>query len=423
MLDLKWLIENEKIAIKGLQKRKFNTKKVTELVKLVKTRNEFNHSVEQLQFKRNELSQQIGIHKRNKNEELAAKCMNEVANVKEEIESKIILLNDLNKKVDTLALQIPNIPDASVPVGKDEDDNVVINEYPNLGRGLVKGVKAHYDIAKDLDIIDFERSVKLAESRFVLYKKDGAKLVRALASFMLDVHTQNGYEEFMPAHLVNSKMLYGTGQLPKFKKDLYKLQGEDLWLIPTAEVPVTNIYNNEIIDLKETKKFVAYTKCFRSEAGSGGKDTRGLIRQHEFHKVELVKLSNHKNVQQDFIDTVEDAKSILKLLEIPFRELLLCSGDIGFSSAKTIDLELWVPSEQKYREVSSISIFNDFQARRAMIRYRDEDGKSRYANTINGSGVAIDRIVAAILENYQNPDGSISIPSRLIPYFGKDIIK
>ncbi|MBN0919523.1 serine--tRNA ligase [[Mycoplasma] gypis] len=421
MLDLKWLMANEKEAKQGLKNRGFDTAVVDKLIEKVQKRNELNHFVENLQAKRNELSQQVGILKRNKQD--ASKEMEEVARVKEQIEHSSEDLEKLNLEVNELASGVPNVPYLDVPVGADEDENVVIREYPNLGRGLVKGVKPHYEIAKDLDIVDFERSVKLAESRFVTYKKDGAKLVRALASFMLDTHINNGYEEIMPAHLVNSKMLFGTGQLPKFKEDLYKLENEDLWLIPTAEVPVTNYHNSEILDLSKTKKFVAYTKCFRSEAGSGGKDTRGLIRQHEFHKVELVKLSNDENVLNDFYETVEDAKSILKLLEIPFRELSLCTGDIGFSSAKTIDLELWVPSEQKYRETSSISVFFEFQARRAMIRYRDESGKTKYANTINGSGLAIDRVVAAILENYQNPDGSITVPKVLVPYMQKEVIK
>ncbi|MCU4116989.1 serine--tRNA ligase [Mycoplasma zalophi] len=421
MLDLKWLLQNQDKAIEGLKNRNFDTNEVLKLIDFVTKRNKKTFEVEQLQAQRNQFSEEIGILKRNKKP--VDKVLEKVNEIKTLIEKESIELNSLNEQVEQLALSIPNIPYHDVPVGKSEDENVVINEYPTLGRGLVKNVKPHYEIAKDLDIVDFERSVKLAESRFVLYKKDGAKLVRALTNFMLDTHISNDYEELMPAHLVNSKMLIGTGQLPKFKEDLYKLENEDLWLIPTAEVPVTNYHNQEIIDLSKTKKFVAYTKCFRSEAGSGGKDTRGLIRQHEFHKVELVKLSNNENVLQDFYDTVEDAKSILKLLEIPFRELSLCTGDIGFSSAKTIDLELWIPSEQKYRETSSISVFFDFQARRSMIRYRDNDNKIQYANTINGSGLAIDRVVAAILENYQNEDGTISIPKVLVPYFGKELIK
>ncbi|QJR44328.1 serine--tRNA ligase [Mycoplasma miroungirhinis] len=421
MLDLKSLLQDPNKAIRGLKNRNFDTNELLKLIDLVTKRNKKTFELEQNQALRNQLSEQIGIFKRNK--QPVGDILKQVNEVKLLIEKENTELNSLNQQVEDIALRIPNIPYDDVPVGVDEDENVVINEYAKLGRGLVKNVKAHYEIAKDLDIVDFERSVKLAQSRFVLYKKEGAKLVRALANFMLDTHINNGYEELMPAHLVNAQMLMGTGQLPKFKEDLYKLENEDLWLIPTAEVPVTNYHNQEIIDLSKTKKFVAYTKCFRSEAGSGGKDTRGLIRQHEFHKVELVKLSNKENVLKDFYDTVEDAKNILKLLEIPFREVVLCTGDIGFSSAKTIDLELWIPSEQKYRETSSISVFFDFQARRSMIRYRDNENKVQYANTINGSGLAIDRVVAAILENYQNADGTISIPQALIPYFGKDLIK
>ena len=370
--------------------------------------------LEKLLAKKNELSQEIGIQKRNKKN--PEKLINEVNLLKEEIDKIELKADKSINKVNELVLQIPNIPYDDVPIGHSDLDNVVIKEHATLGRGLVKNVEPHYDIATKLDIIDFSRAVKLAQTRFVLYKKEGAALIRALENFMLDTHIKNGYEEIMPPHIVNSKMLYGTGQLPKFKEDLFKLEGNDLWLIPTAEVPVTNYHYDEILDLSKPKKYVAYTKCFRSEAGSGGRDTRGIIRQHEFHKVELVKVVKQEDGMTEWEKMVNDAKNILELLEIPYREVMLSTGDIGFSSAKTIDLELWIPSEEKYRETSSISICNDFQARRAKIRYRNDEGKTTYAFTMNGSGLAIDRVMAAILENYQNKDGSISIPKVLIPY-------
>lgn len=414
MLDLKYILNNKNYIIKKLSTRNYDISNIEKIVKLIEKRNQLIFKLEKLLAKKNELSQEIGIQKRNKKN--PEKLINEVNLLKEEIDKIELKADKSINKVNELVLQIPNIPYDDVPIGHSDLDNVVIKEHPTLGRGLVKNVEPHYDIATKLDIIDFSRAVKLAQTRFVLYKKQGAALIRALENFMLDTHIKNGYEEIMPPHIVNSKMLYGTGQLPKFKEDLFKLEGNDLWLIPTAEVPVTNYHYDEILDLSKPKKYVAYTKCFRSEAGSGGRDTRGIIRQHEFHKVELVKVVKQEDGITEWEKMVNDAKNILELLEIPYREVMLSTGDIGFSSAKTIDLELWIPSEEKYRETSSISICNDFQARRAKIRYRNDEGKTTYAFTMNGSGLAIDRVMAAILENYQNSDGSISIPKVLIPY-------
>lgn len=414
MLDLKYILNNKNYIIKKLSTRNYDISNIEKIVKLIEKRNQLIFKLEKLLAKKNELSQEIGIQKRNKKN--PEKLINEVNLLKEEIDKIELKADKSINKVNELVLQIPNIPYDDVPIGHSDLDNVVIKEHPTLGRGLVKNVEPHYDIATKLDIIDFSRAVKLAQTRFVLYKKEGSALIRALENFMLDTHIKKGYEEIMPPHIVNSKMLYGTGQLPKFKEDLFKLEGNDLWLIPTAEVPVTNYHYDEILDLSKPKKYVAYTKCFRSEAGSGGRDTRGIIRQHEFHKVELVKIVKQEDGMIEWEKMVNDAKNILELLEIPYREVMLSTGDIGFSSAKTIDLELWIPSEEKYRETSSISICNDFQARRAKIRYRNDEGKTTYAFTMNGSGLAIDRVMAAILENYQNNDGSISIPKVLIPY-------
>ncbi|AZZ65696.1 serine--tRNA ligase [Metamycoplasma phocicerebrale] len=421
MLDLKYILKNKQEVIKKLSSRNFDHSALTRIYELGDKRNELIHNLEILQAKRNKLSEEIGIKKRNKKD--VNNEMEEVNTIKSKIDKLEKETNEIITLVDDLRLQIPNIPYDDVPIGKDENDNICISEHPKLGRGLVKGVKPHYEIANELEIVDFVRAVKLAKTRFALYKNDGARLVRALENFMLDTHIANGYKEIMPMHLVNSAMLYGTGQLPKFAEDLFKVENEDLWLIPTAEVPVTNFHYDEILNLDKPIKYVAYTKCFRSEAGSGGKDTKGLIRQHEFHKVELVKFTKEEDGLIEWQKTVNDAKNILELLEIPYRELLLSTGDMGFGSAKTIDLELWIPSEQRYRETSSISIYKDFQAIRAKIRYRTNDNKTKYAYTINGSGLAIDRVVAAILENYQNPDGSISVPKVLIPYMQKEIIK
>ncbi|VEU81952.1 serine--tRNA ligase [Mycoplasmopsis arginini] len=421
MIELKYLLKNKEEVLKKLAYRNFDHSALDKIYELGDKRNQLIHNLEVLQAQRNKLSEEIGIKKRrNESCDLLMEEVNKIKNEISEIENET---NEIVKLVDDLRLQIPNIPYDDVPLGLDENDNVCIGEYPNLGRGLVKNVLPHYEIATKLDIVDFQRAVKLAKSRFALYKNDGARLIRALENFMLDTHIQNGYKEIMPMHLVNSNMLYGTGQLPKFAEDLFKIENTDLWLIPTAEVPVTNFHYDEILDLENPIKYVAYTKCFRSEAGSGGKDTKGLIRQHEFHKVELVKFVKEEDGLVEWQKTVDDAKRILELLEIPFRELVLSTGDMGFGSAKTIDLELWIPSEQRYRETSSISIYKDFQAIRAKIRHRTKDNKTKYAYTINGSGLAIDRVVAAILENFQNPDGTISIPKVLIPYMGKEIIK
>ncbi|AZG68481.1 serine--tRNA ligase [Mycoplasma struthionis] len=421
MIDLKYILNNEKQVKEALQKRSFDLAVIDEIIAKGKKRNDLIYTLSQKQAKRNEISETIGIKKRNKED--CEELFKEVALVKEEIDNIEKQTNDLINEVNKLLLLVPNMPYEDVPYGVDENDNITLKEHNTLGRGLVEVKKAHYEIAADLDLVDFVRAVKLAKTRFVLYKNDGAKLVRALANFMLDTHIANGYKEIMPAHLVNSDMLYGTGQLPKFAEDLFKIENEDLWLIPTAEVPVTNYHYDEILNLDKPIKYVAYTKCFRSEAGSGGKDTRGLIRQHEFHKVELVKFVKEEDALKEWQKTVDDAKSILELLEIPYRELLLCSGDMGFGSAKTIDLELWLPSEKRYRETSSISIYKDFQARRAKIRYRDENNKIKYAYTINGSGLAIDRVMAAILENYQNEDGSITVPKVLVKYLNKEKIQ
>lgn len=271
-------------------------------------------------------------------------------------------------------------------------------------------------------MIDIPRAVKQSGSRFVIYKNEGSKLVRALINFMLDLHKQKGYDEFLTPYLVRSEMLFGTGQLPKFKEDMFKVENSDLYLIPTAEITLTNYYNNEIVNLDKPFKACAYTECFRSEVGSSGKDTKGIIRQHQFKKVEIVKVTTKDDAIKEFNLMLEDAKNVLFKLEIPFREVLLSTGDMGFSSRKTIDLELWLPSESKYREVSSVSYMGDFQARRAKIRYKNQDQKTEYAHTMNGSALAVDRLLAAIIEQYLDTDGNLVIPKVLVPYMGMDKI-
>ncbi|TDV24485.1 seryl-tRNA synthetase [Mycoplasmopsis mustelae] len=414
MLDIKYVLSNVDKVKKGLQKRRFDMSFFDKFLNLAKQRGQSMSDAQNAKSKLSQLSKQFQFYKNDKIR--LEQLKQEIVKIKQDEVNLNQHANSLNTKINEMLLSIPNLPLDSVPVGSDENDNQVLYEFANLGRGLVKDIKPHYEIAKDLDIIDIERAVKLSGSRYVIYKNQGSKLVRALINFMLDLHTSKGYQEFNTPVIVKEHILYGTGQLPKFVDDLYKISGANEYLIPTAEVTLTNIYNNEIIDLSTTFKATAYTECFRSEAGSSGKDTKGILRQHQFKKIELVKITNKDVAWDEYLKTVDDARSVLEALEIPYRAVILCGGDLGFSSMFTTDLELWLPSEQRYREVSSVSYFGDFQARRAMIRYRDAESKVHYAHTINGSGLAVDRVIAALLEIYQNPDGSISIPTVLQPY-------
>ena len=420
MLDLKNILNNFDNVKQKLASRNFDVSVLDKIKEVAQKRSKLMTKLQSLEAKRNQLSKEFG--KAKAKGDSAIDILAKVSKVKKEIwvikDSEI----NINKEIKKLLLIVPNLPNKNTPTGKDENANLVINEYPNLGRQKVTDVKPHYEIALELDIVDFERAVKLSGTRFWAYKGLGAKLVRSLESFMLDIHIKKGYIEIVPPVLVKSKIMEGTGQLPKFSEDLFKIENEDKWLIPTAEVPLTNFYSNEILDLTKPIALTAYTPCFRKEAGSGGKDTKGLIRAHQFNKVELVKLVKNEDLQLEFNKTINDAKHILELLELPYRELRLCTGDIGFSVEETIDLEVWMPSENRYREISSISAYGNFQARRANIRYKDENGKKYIANTINGSGLAIDRTIAAILENYQNKDGTIDIPKALIKYMGYEKI-
>ncbi len=410
MLDVKLLKNDIDAVIESLNSRNFDQDLLRKISILISNRNQNINILSKLQSSRNTISKHISLAE-NKEDLL------EKAN---EIKDEVLLMEDkvreLQYELDSLLPLVPNIPLPNVPIGDSEEDNIIISEFPKIGRGLVKAMKPHYEIGIEKDIIDFERAVKMSGARFVIFKKEGAKLVRALSNFMLDSHIENGYIEMHVPLMVNSNTMYGTGQLPKFKDDLFKIENSDLWMISTGEIPLTNYYNDEIIDLTKPQLFCAFTPCFRSEAGASGRDTRGLIRSHQFNKVEIVKFTNEQNAMEEFEKTVKDAEKLLIALEIPYRKVLLCTGDMGFSSKMTYDLELWLPSEQKYREVSSISYFGDFQSRRAMIRYKDEQEKIQYAHTINGSGLAIDRVIAALLEQYQNEDGTIDIPKVLIPY-------
>ncbi|WNM13309.1 serine--tRNA ligase [Mesomycoplasma ovipneumoniae] len=412
-MDIRLILNNKSFVEKKLSDRGFDISLIAELYQKAQKRNLLRQEIDELLAQKNKASKQIGLYVReNKDPE---DLKNQVSQIKDKLANLEIEWQKLDNWVSQKILEVPNLPDDSVPFGNSELDNQVIYHW-GKPKKIDPKIKPHYEFGKSKDILDFKRAVKISGNRFVIYKKLAAKLVRALINFMIDTHVNSGYEEIIPNTLVLENSLYGTGQLPKFSEDLYSLKNSDLWLIPTAEVPLTNYYQDEIIDLEKPISLVGYSKCYRSEAGSGGKDTRGLIRLHEFHKVELVKITNEADGIKEFDNVVQDAAKILKLLNIPYRAVLLCTGDLGFSSKKTIDLEAWLPSEQTYREVSSISYCGDFQARRAKIRYRDEKNNI-YAHTINGSGLAIDRIVAILLEQNQNPDGSWTIPEVLKPYF------
>ncbi|MCK5866803.1 MAG: serine--tRNA ligase [Mycoplasmataceae bacterium] len=414
MLNLKYIVSNTQEVKTKLNTRGFDSSVIDEIVILAKRRTEVLTKIQSLESERNIISKEIGILK-SQGKDINGVLV-KVSSIKKEIESIKGNVEEVNSKIRKHLLYIPNLPSNNTHVGASEVDNKVIEKCV-IGRGEVKGVKPNYEIAKDLDIVDFESAVKLSGSRFWSYKGEGSRLVRALENFMLDVHTKNGYIEWRLPVLVKSSMLEGTGQLPKFGDDLFKIENRDLYLIPTTEVPLTNIHNNEIINVDKPIQYTAFTTCFRAESGSGGKDMKGLIRSHQFNKVELVKFVKPEESEVEFHKTLKDARSILEMLELPYRVLELCTGDIGFSAERTIDLEIWLPSEERYRETSSVSLFGDYQARRASIRYRTEDG-NKYPHTINGSALAIDRVVAAILEVYQNNDGTIDVPEVLQKYMG-----
>jgi seryl-tRNA synthetase len=417
MLEIKFVRQNMSLVQEALKNR--NTTADLEIFqKSDEDRREILAKVESLRHRRNVVSQQISeLKKAGQDADDLVKEMRDVGNTIKELETSMTKLDDLLKK---LLLRIPNIPHASIPIGKDEKDNKVVRVVGDPADFDFK-VKAHWEIGEDLKILDFERASRITGARFPLYFGAGAKLERSLINFMLDIHTtRHGYKEVLPPFIVNRESITNTGQLPKFEEDLFKLQGWDFFLIPTAEVPVTNIHQNEILDEDILPVYyVAYSPCFRSEAGSYGKDTRGLIRQHQFNKIEMVKFSKPENSYDELETLTDNAETILKKLELPYRVIALCTGDLGFSAAKTYDLEVWMPAQGVYREISSCSNFEDFQARRGNIRFKRRGQKgTELVHTLNGSGLAVGRTVAAILENYQQVDGSVKVPQALKPYMG-----
>ena len=382
-------------------------------------------AVEELRAKRNSLSKQIGQIKREKGDEAAAAAMKEVGELKDTMAAKEAELDPLKNQIDNLLLSIPNLPHEGIPVGKSDADNPEVKPCDIPLPKFDFTPLDHQAVGEKLGILDFAAAATLSGSRFALYKGDGARLERAIISFFLDTHAKKGYTEILPPVIVNEEIMYGTGQLPKFREDMYELTGEPKqFLISTAEIPLTNLNRSrQIAEAELPIKLTAWTPCFRKESGTYGKDTRGLIRNHQFNKVELVMLSKPEESYKMLEVMVEDAQDVLRQLGLPYHVVELCSGDIGFSSAKTYDIEVWMPSENRFREISSCSNCLDFQARRMGMRYKNANGKLEFVHTLNGSGVAVGRTFAAILENFQQKDGSVIIPEVLRPYFGKDKIE
>lgn len=418
MIDIKWLRNEYAKVEQGLTNRGKSLDLIADFPVLDTKRRDLLQETDQLKNRRNTVSQEVAKLKKTGGD--ADALIIEMREVGDRIKQLDEEVRAVEVQVDELMLSIPNVPHESVPIGASEDDNVElrrIGEQPAFDFEP----RAHWDLAQELGILDFERAAKVTGSRFTFYRGLGARLERALINFMMDLHSdKHGYEEVLPPYLVNRDSLIGTGQLPKFEEDLFKISDSDYYLIPTAEVPVTNLHREEILSLEELPKhFVAYSSCFRSEAGAAGRDTRGLIRQHQFNKVELIKLAKPEESYDELEKMTANAEKVLELLGLSYRVLALCTGDMGFTAAKTYDLEVWLPSAGTYREISSCSNVEDFQARRAGIRFRrDVKSKPEFVHTLNGSGLAVGRTVAAILENYQQADGSIVIPEVLRAYMG-----
>lgn len=417
MLDIKRIRTDFDGVASKLATRGVTAESLENIKELDAKRREILVTVEELKAERNTVSAEIAQAKRNK--ENVDDKITAMQKLSADVKNLDAELFEIDEKLNAILAVLPNTPHDSVPVGVDEEENVEVRRW-GTPREFNFEPKAHWDLGEDLDILDWERGAKVTGARFLFYKNLGARLERALYNFMLDEHIAEGYQEIITPYMVNRDSMYGTGQYPKFKEDTFELTDTNYVLIPTAEVPLTNYYRNEILEEKDLPiYFTAMSPSFRSEAGSAGRDTRGLIRLHQFHKVEMVKFATPEQSYDELEKMTANAENILQKLGLPYRVLSLCTGDMGFSAAKTYDLEVWIPAQNAYREISSCSNTEDFQARRAQIRYRDAaDGKVKLLHTLNGSGLAVGRTVAAILENYQNEDGSVTIPEVLRPYMG-----
>lgn len=418
MLDRKYLREHLEEVTQKLTNRGVEESTLSQFKDLDAQRRTLLTEVESLKQTRNSVSQEIAQIKRNRGD--AEALIQQMQEIGQQISGLEQDLARVDQDLANIEHRLPNIAHDSVPIGADEEDNVEVRRWGTVSEFSFEPLN-HWDLAENLGILDFERAGKVTGSRFVFYKGLGARLERALYNFMLDTHTQkNGYTEVIPPYIVNQDSMFGTGQYPKFKEDTFELNDDRHFvLIPTAEVPLTNYYRNEVLDIEDLPvKFTAMSPSFRSEAGSAGRDTRGLIRMHQFHKVEMVKYAHPDHSYEELEAMVVNAEEILQALELPYRVITLCTGDMGFSASKTYDLEVWVPGQNTYREISSCSNTEAFQARRAMIRFRNAEGKLNYVHTLNGSGLAVGRTLVAILENYQQADGTIKIPTALVPYMG-----
>ncbi len=420
MLDIRRIRENPEAVKEALRKRRTDgySNEIDAILEIDVERRAISTDVDTMRAKQNAVSKEIPKIKKEGGDVSAV--MAEMKELSDEIKDKTARLSELEEKQRTLLLSVPNTPHESVPVGGDDTENAEQRRW-GTPRDFGFEPKAHWDLGTELGILDPERAAKVTGARFHFYKGLGARLERSIYNFYLDLHTtQHGYTELFPPYMANSASMTGTGQLPKFAEDMFKLEGLDYYLIPTAEVPVTNFHRDEILDDADLPiKYAAYSACFRGEAGSAGRDTRGLIRQHQFNKVELVKFTKPEESYAELEKLTNDAEHALQLLGLPYRVVALCGGDLGFSSAKTYDIEVWLPSYGRYAEISSCSDFEDYQARRMNVRFRDaETGKVRLVHTLNGSGLAVGRTTAAIIENYQNEDGSITVPDVLVPYMG-----
>lgn len=421
MLDIRAIRENPE-AVNAALKTRNPELSVDEVLACDVRRRELLQEEESLRGERNQLTQQIAQAK--KAGEDTTDIQTRTRALADRIKAIESEKQELEDRQQELLLNIPNAPLPETPMGADESANILVRTWGEDLKGRFRAAPLpHYEIGVNLGILDFERGVKVAQSRFTVVRGDGSRLERALINFMLDTHTQHGYEEVLPPFLVNPDAMRGTGQLPKFEADMFKCRDDELYLIPTAEVPVTNLYGGEILDADQLPLcFTAYTPCFRREAGSAGRDTRGLIRQHQFDKVELVKLVKPETSEEEHLKLLADAERILQLLELPYRVVELCTGDIGFSAARCFDLEVWMPAQGLYREISSCSTFTDYQARRAGLKYRSEEtGRPTFLHTLNGSGLAVGRTLAAILENYQINDQEVVLPEVLLPYFKNQV--
>jgi seryl-tRNA synthetase len=422
MLDARFIRENPERVVQSLQHRGYDAGVINDFLGIEDERRSSLLDVERLRQQRNELSEKISKMKKD-GRDVSIETQ-EAKNVSEAIKTKEERLKELDEKTKAFLLNMPNIPHESVPVGRDETENPEIRKWGEPRQFDFEPMN-HWDIGEILEIIDFERASKIAGARFAIMKGMGARLERALMNFMLDLNTSKGYKEIFPPIIVNRDSMIGTGQLPKFVHELFTIADPEFYLIPTAEVPVTNIHRNEILREEDLPiYYTAYTPCFRREAGSYGKDVRGLIRQHQFNKVELVKFVKPENSYDELESLARDAEDILQKLCLPYRVVSLCTGDLGFAASKTYDIEVWLPGQQRYREISSCSNFTDFQARRASIRFKKEGKKgTEFVHTLNGSGLAIGRTLIAVLENYQQKDGSVVVPEALRSYMGIEVIK